>query len=453
MLESAPASRARVRGANRVNAGPHCQCCRFSDLLSMPPYLAALDRRRHHRRRPDPTRRSRRQHRSSSSVAPTDRHGPGSVIDFILMAMPGATNCSRSCHIHNTRRAVLSSVSACKIIDHVVTVGHIPVEFSEATNDRAGTSNAVYVTLFIVALALWWLSNAHASVLPFWVPWDFSWIEFLSAWLTFWWYIHGLILLAPAERPSPPRQASFFAGIFAIYIVLETHFEYFAEHQFFYNRIQHVVMHHFGPLLIALAWPGTTIWQGMPAPVRRLVVNPLTIRTVRILQQPAFAAILFSGSFFFWLIPSVHFRAMIDPNLYAAMNWTMVIEGILFWCLVLDPRSSPPARASFATRAALAFAVMFPQIIFGAIITFSSRDLYSFYDLCGRIYPQLGPRVDQTVGGLIVWVPPAMMSVVAVLLVLHTLSKVEDRSPKEGAEYDDDGNARAIIQASQWTGR
>ena len=41
---------------------PHCQCCRISDLLSMTPYLAALDRRRHHRRRP--TRRSRRQHRS-----------------------------------------------------------------------------------------------------------------------------------------------------------------------------------------------------------------------------------------------------------------------------------------------------------------------------------------------------------------------------------------------------
>jgi hypothetical protein len=29
----------------------HCQCCRFSDLLSMTPQLAALDRRGHHRRR------------------------------------------------------------------------------------------------------------------------------------------------------------------------------------------------------------------------------------------------------------------------------------------------------------------------------------------------------------------------------------------------------------------
>jgi multidrug efflux pump subunit AcrA (membrane-fusion protein) len=40
------------------------QCCRFSDLLSMSPYLAAPDRRRHQRRRPG---------RSSSIVAPNPR--------------------------------------------------------------------------------------------------------------------------------------------------------------------------------------------------------------------------------------------------------------------------------------------------------------------------------------------------------------------------------------------
>ncbi len=57
--------------------------------------------------------------------------------------------------------------------------------------------------------------------------------------------------------------------------------------------------------------------------------------------------------------------------------------------------------------------VMFPQIIGGAMITFNPHDLYSFYDLCGRIYPDLGALYDQTVGGLIVWIPPSMMSVIA----------------------------------------
>ena len=43
------------------------------------------------------------------------------------------------------------------------------------------------------------------------------------------------------------------------------------------------------------------------------------------------AAVLFVGLIYLWLVPTVHFRAMIDPDLYAVMNWSMVIvDGILF---------------------------------------------------------------------------------------------------------------------------
>ncbi|MBU6464954.1 MAG: cytochrome c oxidase assembly protein [Proteobacteria bacterium] len=308
--------------------------------------------------------------------------------------------------------------------------------------------DAIYFAIAMAALALWWLARKHASLLPLWAPWEFSWFEFLSAWLTIYWYIRGVAAVSAVERPSLLRQISFFIGMLVIYAVLETHFEYLAEHQFFFNRIQHVAMHHIGPLLIALSWPGAEIKRGMPAWFRRLVEHRIPASIVHVLQQPVLAAFLFVGSFFFWLIPSIHFHAMIDPRLFALMNWTMVIDGILYWCLVLDPRSSPPARVSFGGRAALAVVVMFPQIIGGALITFSSRDLYSFYDLCGRIYPNLGAHYDQTVGGLITWIPPAMMSVVALLLVLNAMRLSEERS-LANEPHDE---TTPVIDASQWTG-
>jgi hypothetical protein len=34
--------------------------------------------------------------------------------------------------------------------------------------------------------------------------------------------------------------------------------------------------------------------------------------------------------------PPVHVRAVLDLQLYALMNWSMVLDGVLFWCLVLD---------------------------------------------------------------------------------------------------------------------
>jgi putative membrane protein len=302
------------------------------------------------------------------------------------------------------------------------------------------------------AIVLWWLTNSHASMLPFWAPWDFSFVEFLAGWLAIWWYVRGLSLTTLTEQPSLARRISFFAGVIVIYVVLETHFEYLAEHQFFFNRIQHVTMHHLGPFLLALAWPGATIMRGMPAWFRRIVEHPAATGTVYVLQQPVLAAVLFVGSFFFWLVPPIHFRAMIDPDLFALMNWTMVADGILFWCLVLDPRPQPPARASFGTRAALTMVVMFPQIIGGAIIAFSPHDLYSFYNLCGRIYPDMGPLYDQTIGGLIIWIPPAMMSVLALILVLNALRRSEERRADNEPGQDDGDGRRPTIRASQWTG-
>lgn len=323
---------------------------------------------------------------------------------------------------------------------------HVPSTIVSSAAVRA--YHAIYVAIAMAALTLWWLARAHASLLPLWAPWEFSWLEFLSAWVTIYWYVRGLASMTASERPSLLRRISFFTGMLAVYAVLETHFEYLAEHQFFFNRIQHVVMHHLGPLLIALSWPGTEIKRGMPAPLRRLVEHRIPTGIVHFLQQPVLAAFLFAGSFFFWLIPSIHFHAMIDPRLFALMNWTMVIDGILFWCLVLDPRPSPPARVSFGGRAALAMVVMFPQILGGALIAFNPRDLYSFYDLCGRIYPNLGAHYDQTIGGLITWIPPAMMSVVALLLVLNAMRLSEERN-LTNEPHDE---TAPVINASQWTG-
>jgi putative membrane protein len=219
---------------------------------------------------------------------------------------------------------------------------------------------------------------------------------------------------------------------------------------FFLNRAQHDAMHHLGPFLIAIAWPGAMLERGMPSTLRRWSNwRPLKI-LLAIVQQPFVATILFVGLIALWLWPPVHFRAMIDPRLYQIMNWSMVVDGILFWCLVLDPRPAPPARASYGVRAVLAIAIMFPQIVIGAMIAFAHHDLYAFYTWCGRIFPSVGALDDQQYGGLIVWIPPAMMSVVALIWVINMLRLSEEAAIAVKA----DGQAEGVVFSSrQWTGR
>ena len=305
-----------------------------------------------------------------------------------------------------------------------------------------------YAVIAGTGALFWWWSINDPATLPVWAPWDFAPLQFLAFWLSAWWYARGVMKTPAAERPAIWRTACFAVGWLVTYVVLMTRYEYMAEHMFFLNRIQHVVMHHFGPLLIVLGWPGGSILRGMPGPLARLLQSRWVVTPVHWIQQPALAAFLFVGLILLWLIPSIHFVAMIDPQLYAVMNWSMVVDGVLFWSLILDPRPSPPARATFLVRCALCIGIMFPQILMGAFITFSTHDLYAFYHWCGRLYPTIDAVEDQMIGGLVIWIPGAMMSVAALLLALNFMRQNEEREERLNPKP-----RRIQFDASLWTGR
>lgn len=304
----------------------------------------------------------------------------------------------------------------------------------EAPSITRPDQRATLVFILGLGALLYWLCRFRPSWMPAWAPWDFSWPEYLAFALTILWFLRGLGATPEASRPSIGRRIAFFSGLALLYAVLQTHFDYMAQHMFFLNRIQHVVMHHIGPFLIALGCAGETIGRGMPPRLRRIAESRTAALTIRVLQQPVVAVFLFVGLFYFWLVPPVHFRAMIDPRLYALMNASMVLDGLLFWSLTLDPRPRPPARVSYAARFVLAVVVMFPQIALGAVITFSTHDLFPYYDLCGRLFPSLDALADQQIGGIVIWIPPVMMSVIGALLVVNAFRIHEETS--EGKRHD-----------------
>ncbi len=317
-----------------------------------------------------------------------------------------------------------------------------------ARKASAPADRAAYAAIAALGGLLWWLSASHPGLLPFWMPWDFSPPEYLATALALLWFCRGLASAPEHERPAVWRRVAFLIGLAAIYAVLQTRYDYWAQHMFFLHRIQHVAMHHLGPFLVALGGAGATIRRGMPRWVRGAIESPAVTGMIRALQQPLVAAFLFVGLIYFWLIPGIHFRAMLDARLYALMNWSMVLDGLLFWCLVLDPRPKPPARISYGVRAALAVGVMFPQILLGALITMSGSDIYPYYELCGRLFPTIGALEDQHIGGIVIWIPPAMMSVIGLLLVVNALRLHEE------ATSETDRDAAAVAAAAKsWTGR
>ncbi len=138
---------------------------------------------------------------------------------------------------------------------------------------------------------------------------------------------------ALAPRGLPARHAGHLRGT-------QTRFLYLAEHEFFLKRIQHVVMHHLGPFLVALGLAAGPLRRGMPAPLARVIGSKPVRRLIAPAQQPVIAAAIFVGLVGLWLIPPIHLRAMVGHRLFWIMNWSMILDGLLFWCLVLDPQTT-----------------------------------------------------------------------------------------------------------------
>lgn len=222
----------------------------------------------------------------------------------------------------------------------------------------------------------WWL-----------LPWDFSPTILAATLLAAWWYRRV------EDHGAAWRRTCYWTGLLLMYGALQSGLDYYADHAFFMHRIQHLLLHHLGPFLLALGLP--------PAAARARIWTVC----------PWLNAALFNALVLFWLMPAVHFPAMLDWRWYRVMNWSIAVNGLMFWMTVLRATSLGTGR-----RIAMLVAVIPVQIAVGALTFLSARDLYPVYSMCGRAFG-MDALQDQQLGGLILWIPGAMMSVAGVLVV------------------------------------
>ncbi len=279
------------------------------------------------------------------------------------------------------------------------------------------------------------------SPLLYAMPWDFSPTVFLVCAASAVAYARGQrALRARGEATGFWPPFAFWVGLALDYVVLQTYFDYLAQHMFWMHRLQHLVLHHLAPALLVLAAPGHVMKAGVPTAwraraealvrERKFVASVLWVgqRLFRIVQNPLIAPLLFVGLIYFWLTPSIHFAAMLDVNRYRAMNWGMAVDGILFWWLMLAPRSAQGSAAiGYAARILIVCLVALPQILLGAYIGLHTTVLFDVYAICGRAWA-ISPVMDQQIGGLLTWIPAAMMSGVAMLVILRRLFVEEAES-------------------------
>jgi putative membrane protein len=210
-------------------------------------------------------------------------------------------------------------------------------------------------------------------------------------------------------RPVPGRQvACFSAALAAMVLSLQGPLHELSDYYLF---SAHMVQH----LVLILVMPPLLL-AGIPDWLIRPALSVRGVRTVaRVLTLPLVAFALNDAIFLAWHFPGPYDLVMRDHNVHIAMHLMIMATGVIMWWPVMSPLPELP-RIAAPLQMIYLFVVGIPMMISAALITFSSRAMYTWYVEAPRPFP-ISALDDQRLGGVIMWVPGGLVLWIAITTV------------------------------------
>lgn len=292
---------------------------------------------------------------------------------------------------------------------------------------RAGR-NILLVLAALIAVQLLWAApaaHAHSGIdagqNPF-TAWNWNPLSTLLLLVAAYLYLNGL---NNWERPSHPttvwQKVSFFTGLFLIFIALQSPLDNLSEHMLSVHQLQHFLLRMLAPLLVLLGAPLTPMLRGLPpwvlqGFVRPTVRNQLARAAYEKLTNPVITVAIFMGVLYLWQIPGGFNLALRNEFVHALMHISMLSSGFIFYWVVVDPKPRR-SRVHYGVRVLYLGLIVLPNTILGAAITFSKGIIYTGYQDVTQPF-DMSLATDQQLGGLMLWVPGDMMSILAAGIVM-----------------------------------
>ena len=262
----------------------------------------------------------------------------------------------------------------------------------------------------------------------------------------------GWLLLAsrvarahPAHPPSRWRDAAFLGGVATLVIALTSPIEAYEGQLFSVHMLQHMLIELVAAPLLLLGAPATLALRAASPSVRRGLLAVLHSRVVAVLSFPLLAWVLFAAVNWGWHFSSLYDQALEVSWLHDLQHLTFLGAALLFWWPVV---AADPARWRLPHPARLFYLFLaMPQNSFLGIALMSAPpSLYPHYLSNGRTWGPT-PAVDQSVGGMLMWVGGDVVFLLAMGLVVAAWVRAEDRrTAREDAR--EDARINAVREAS-----
>jgi putative membrane protein len=229
------------------------------------------------------------------------------------------------------------------------------------------------------------------------------------------------------------RHAAFFAGWFSLFLALTSPIHELGEQLFSAHMLQHEIMILVSAPLFAASQPGATcLWAFAPqgrAGIGGWMHHVEQSRFVLFFKAPLIAWLVEAVALWIWHIPVLYQATLRSDWVHAAQHLSFFLTAVVFWSALYGVGRS---AMSYGAGTFYTFAAAVQCSALGALLTFSTMLWYPIYsETTGRW--GFTPLEDQQLGGVIMWVPSAIVFIVVALALFAKWLSESDRRLKLGS--------------------
>lgn len=235
---------------------------------------------------------------------------------------------------------------------------------------------------------------------------------------------------ASGRRISPARAAAFGVALASLVGALNGPLHDLAEDAVF---SAHMVQH----LILTLVVPPLLL-AGTPSFMADALLQPLLARRairglLGALTRPIPALAAWSVALFAWHLPGPYAAALDSHALHFVQHATLVGAAVLAWWPIASPSRRLPALP-YAGQILYLFAFGIPMTIVAAMIAGAEQVLYPF-SVSASDVGGLTPLEDQRLGGILMWVPAAIVPLAAFTAVFFRWAAEESEDRAEANAF------------------